>query len=360
MIPDRYDLIKYYSNHFNPDLLKRIIKLEPFDTREFAFKYTAASDSIGRPVCFDDLQSLKDYLGTHGPNKAYVGGFYGRKFPTDKKLQALVRANEWLGRELCWDIDMDQYTNVRKHLCECGMFKTVCNKCLELAKEAVTFLVDTLKYDFGLDKEKFVNLFSGRQGFHVWIPQVTSIFDNTLLNLPPGIVTKMETDMRSAIAEYLNLVTEKQRRRTIKGEIETEHIISVNCDALPITLRKRLYNQTFKNLVLKSPPETLKEIKGVKKTLWEKIKTDLQDNSGSEVYMKYFSQLTPVKSTKLKEQIIELRYPRFDVGCTKDIQRIMKIPGAVDGSTGNVCIIVEDLEKFSLEDVPNIETFLEN
>jgi len=112
--------------------------------------------------------------------------------------------------------------------------------------------------------------------------------------------------------------------------------------------------------VLKSPPETLKEIKEVKESVWEKIRDELQDSSGYDVYMNHFSQLTPAKSLAIKSKILELRYPRFDIGCTKDIHRIMKIPGSVDGSTGNMCVVVDDLENFSLGDITSIWDFIEN
>jgi len=340
-------------------MLRRVISDEYLETREFAFKYTVADDSIGRPVCFDNMDGVKAYLGTQGPNKAYVAGFYGRKFPKDKDLQKTVRKNEWLGRELCWDIDMDHYMNIRKNICECGTSKTVCNKCLELAKEAVVFLIETLVEDFGVDRDEIVTIFSGRQGFHIWVRNLTRLFHNEY-NFPPKTSTRIEGELRQAIAEYCNLVTEKRRRRNVKGEVETKHIISVNVDTLPRSLRERVLNLTFKNLVMKSPPETLKEIKGVKARVWEKIKIDLCDASGYDVYMKHFSQLTPAKSKALKSKVLELRYPRFDIGCTKDIHRIMKIPGGIDGSTGNMCVVVDDLESFSLEDVPNIRDFIKN
>jgi len=210
MIPDKIDLIHFYSDHFDGEALRRVITMDHLNRREFAFKYTVADDSIGRPVLFDSIQDLTDFMGTNGPNKAYAGGFYGRKFPQDKKMQAKVRANEWAGRELCWDIDMDHYMNIRKNLCDCGTAKTVCDACLELAKEAVEFLIETLVEDFGIQRDLIVTIFSGRQGFHIWVNGVTKLFENKY-DFPPTTASKVEGELRQAIAEYLNLVTRKKK-----------------------------------------------------------------------------------------------------------------------------------------------------
>lgn len=359
MIPDRYDLIRFYSNHFQATALNHVISEDHFDHREFAFKYSPLADSIGRPNLFNTIDDLINYMGTEGPNKAYVGGFYARKFPRDKKAQAKVRSTEWLGRELCWDIDMDHYMNIRKDMCDCGTEKKICDNCMELAKEAVRFLIKSLVIDFGISRDDIKVIFSGRQGFHVWVTSVTKLFVNKY-NFPPKVSMKIESDLRQAIAEYLNLVTEKTRTRVIKGKVESKHIMSINVDSIPRQLRKRLFNMTFRNLVLKSPPNTLKEFTWIKEDKWNRIKSDLHDMSGYDVYMKHFSQLTPVKSRNMKELILKLRYPRYDIGCTKDTERIMKIPGSIDGSTGNMCMLVDDLDAFSLNDVVNIQDIIEH
>jgi hypothetical protein len=104
----------------------------------------------------------------------------------------------------------------------------------------------------------------------------------------------------------------------------------------------------------------LKEFTWIKENKWEIIRDDLRDMSGYDVYMKHFSQLTPAKSRKMKEMILKLRYPRYDIGCTKDTDRIMKIPGSIDGSTGNMCMLVEDLDSFTLDDVVNIHDIIDN
>lgn len=347
----------------------KVISLHDFHIREFAFKYTADLDSLSRPVCFSTPDQLSNYLGTEGPNKAYVGGVYGRVFPRDKKLQAVVRAEEWVRRELVYDVDMDNYITARRHVCDCGSEKTVCNRCLELAKEAVIFLIDTLVEDFGLEKRDMITLFSGRQGFHLWVPTADKLFDNSI-ELPPLEAMRIETTIRSALAEYPVLVTEKRRKRESKGEIITEHVISTNYKSIPITLLKRMFNHVFKNLVLKSLDAAKEEIKDIKKEKWDELFKAMSNGStGWEVWNNLINPTsgtgdsknvvyTPGKIKKIQNEIIYLRYPRYDIVATKDVHRIMKIPGSVDGSTGNICEIVKDIHAFSLDNVANINNFI--
>jgi len=368
----RYDLVKYYSHHFTTNGLEQIIEKSHLETREFAFKYSSSSKSLNRPICFKTLDELAKYLGVEGPNKAYLGGFYNRRFPDDKKLQARVRENEWAGRELCFDIDMDHYINVRKNLCQCGEKKSICDICLTLAKEAVQFAIETLVEDFAIPRNEMVVVFSGRQGFHLWAKSKTKFFKNEQ-NFPPKITNMIEVDMRTALAEYLQLITEKVREKKItneKGEKVKikEHILSVNYDEIPKPLENRVYNIVFKNLILQSPDETLNElIQNHKKIKFPKVleikqmMSEDKDNPnigkiGFMELIKPYSLQPQIK--ELVKKIVELRYPRYDIGCTKDIHRIMKIPNGIDGSTGNKCIIVEDLETFSLKDVPNIKDFI--
>lgn len=355
MIAEKRDLMKFYGNHFSTEGLEQIIETENIETREFAFKYTAESDSMGRPVCFNSLDEMVDYLSVYGPNKVYVGGFYARRFPEDKGLQAKVRANEWAGRELCFDIDMDHYMNVRKYVCDCGNAKTICDDCLVLAKDAVYILVETLVHDFAVPRDDIIILFSGRQGFHIWVRGLTKLFNNKN-NFPPSVETQIEVQLRTAIAEYVQLITEKERRRRVKGRLITEHQMSINYDTIPKPLRDRVLNFIFPNLVLQSPDSIYKEFKGLRLFHWKKVKKMLVDGAtGREAWDELRGRYGGVKEKRMLEKIIELRYPRYDVGCTKDIHRIMKIPFGIDGSTGNQCVLIDDLDSFSLNDVPNIK-----
>lgn len=358
-LPDRYDLIRFYRDHFSTDQLERIIPTEPLATREFAFKYAQQADSIGRPVCFEDLSGLSSFMATYGPNKSYVGGIYNVPFPDDKGEQAVVRATEWRGRELCFDIDMDHYINMRRHICDCGAEKTVCPRCLELTKEAVVFLRETLEEDFGMPRSEMTVVFSGRQGFHLWAGR-DRFFDNGP-GLPPRVATRIESDIRSAMAEYLNLVSEKTRTRRTKSGTETEHILTADSGSMPRKIMRRFMRLTFRNFALKAPEESRAEVDNIPDWAWEEAEDRLKVGaSGSEVYLDLVqAHLSPAKEREARERIMELRYPRYDVGCTKDIHRIMKIPGSIDGSTGNMCLIVDDLEAFSLDEVPTIWDFVD-
>lgn len=358
MIPTRHELIKFYKNHFSLDALRRVINEDNIETREFAFKYSVSKESVDRPLCFDSLEKLKNYMTTHGPNKSYVGGFYERRFPRDKTAQQSIRESEWRGREVCFDIDMDHYMSVREDVCDCGSEKKICNDCLGLAKAGVSILTETLCDGFGFKREDIVVLFSGRQGFHVWVPSCTRLFKNEI-GIPPRYAKKREKEIRQALAEYIQLISEKQQTRRKNGKKIVKHSTSVSFDQVRHPMRRRIFSE-FVKMLMRTPLKKLEDEMNVEKKLWERLRgMHRAGRAPLELWHELRKQYSPSKRERLFSDIVKRCFPRYDIGCTKDVDRIMKIPGSVDGSTGNLCMIVDDLEAFSLHDVPTIWDFIE-
>lgn len=69
-------------------------------------------------------------------------------------------------REFVFDIDMDDYSEVRR-CCENGKAKTLCTRCWPFLHVAIQVIRKACKDLFGFEKLLFV--FSGRRGIHCWI-----------------------------------------------------------------------------------------------------------------------------------------------------------------------------------------------
>lgn len=69
-------------------------------------------------------------------------------------------------RELVFDIDMDDYSEVRR-CCDNGKAKTLCTNCWPFLHVAIQVIRKACRELFGFEKLLFV--FSGRRGIHCWI-----------------------------------------------------------------------------------------------------------------------------------------------------------------------------------------------
>ncbi len=363
---DRTYIREFYENNFNVSGLKSIIESKiinkPFDTREFGFKFHDRSDvkySVSRQICFDNYEDLIDYLIIEAPLKSYLGGIYEKKFPKEDYARENIRKNHWLGHEIVCDIDLDHYGSIRKRICSCEFNKTICDKCIKLAKESVDLLIDIFINDFGFKKENIKIFFSGRQGFHLWVTDVIRLLnDNEFFDdkLPKRLIMRKELELRNALSEYIQLVNEKIIKKKVNGKEIKKHILSLNYTKLPIKITRRVIKKLFKNLVVGDPESIWKEFKGMKLKYWKEIRKMFieYDDDPENVWNFMKSKFSRLKEKYLFDKVIELRYPRYDLGSTKDIHRIMKIPYSVDGSTGNICVPIKDIENFRIEDIPNI------
>ncbi|MFX1518358.1 MAG: DNA primase catalytic subunit PriS [Promethearchaeota archaeon] len=314
-------LQEYYSNYFDVTPLINIIGLTTFRRREFGFDL---GEVFIRNLSFDTPRKLVDFMGNRGVFQAYVGAVYAESPSKQQPIQKI----SWESRELGFDIDLDEYDNVRK--CECKGEKTFCEECWTLAQDAMIFLDATMKEDFGF--EELVWIFSGRRGVHCWVCD--------------DIGKKLDQIQRSAIINYLTLIKEGEQTPFV--------------DALPKyarSLKGRIFALLSRSYFLNTTVDDLVNL-GFKKsdarTILRWVRSERQFN-----YQQVISTYPSIDPLRLAKAIVISRYPRIDRKVTMDIRRLLKIPNSIHGNTGKVCVVIKNILTFDPFDVPSIFEYIE-
>jgi len=134
-------------------------------------------------LCFKTAENFKETLVDRCPFKIDIGAVFN--IPPDRHNAADKRAFTPVSKELVFDIDMNDYDEVRT----CCTGAKVCEKCWEYLKLAMLVLTDILYEDF--DMENVLWVFSGRRGIHAWVCDESA--------------RSMSNEMRSSIVSYMSL-----------------------------------------------------------------------------------------------------------------------------------------------------------
>ena len=96
------------------------------------------------------------------PMRLEIGPVYTAD-PRDRKMFRNSTAFQPIAKELCFDIDLTDYDDVRT----CCDKANICNKCWKFTTMAVKVLDTALREDFGYNHIMWV--YSGRRGIHAWV-----------------------------------------------------------------------------------------------------------------------------------------------------------------------------------------------
>eukprot|EP00923_Selenidium_pygospionis_P028412 GHVN01051056.1.p1 GENE.GHVN01051056.1~~GHVN01051056.1.p1 ORF type:complete len:290 (+),score=37.67 GHVN01051056.1:757-1626(+) len=189
----QYDptLLKFYYDRMFPfDLITSWLTYgqdKIFAKREFSLSMMKGSEEIYmRWQSFKSAAAFKQrFLELETcPHKMDVGAVYSHPVNEKESYSGLFRP---VSKEIVFDIDMNDYDEIRT----CCKGKVICYRCWRFMTLAMELLDTALREDFGFTQLLWV--FSGRRGLHCWV------CDPTARELP--------SEARTAVAEYLNLVT---------------------------------------------------------------------------------------------------------------------------------------------------------
>lgn len=119
------------------------------------------------------------------PSRFEIGPVYSTN-PRDRKTLRSSSAFKPLAKELCFDIDLTDYDDIRT----CCDKATICSKCWRFMTMAIKVVDVALRDDFGFRHIMWV--YSGRRGVHAWVCDKK--------------VRSLDDQKRRAIAGYLEVI----------------------------------------------------------------------------------------------------------------------------------------------------------
>ncbi|MGC8816644.1 MAG: DNA primase catalytic subunit PriS [Candidatus Hadarchaeum sp.] len=283
-----------------PDFILHTISM-----REFGFDLDGRGPN-NRYNQFLTVDQLGDFLRSRAPYSAYASvALYGR--PSARE--------GWLGAELALDIDAKDLP-IKPCGCPPG---SVCERCLDEARQVAKQFAAVLAGDLGLRKINFV--YSGR-GFHVRVNDES--------------VMPLEGNERAQIVDYVT-----------GGVLPSDFTMALGYSKV---FRERL-ERTFSSLKL----EDLLQVKGVKKSLaqrliLEKDRALAMIRRGRLDELSSFEGLGPKTLRNLLEFLTKLNSSFTDGKVTIDTKRILRLPSSLHSGVSMKCMVVRDIDRFRLEE----------
>ena len=318
MVEDKTKLGKalkaYYSEYFEISSIWTVIKESNFTHREFGFN--RLDIGFTRNKSFEHPSHLKEYLSTFPVAGSYIGSLYSdRLLPKDRFAEAItIHNSQWVGRELIYDFDLDEYDKVRQCDCEGRDF---CEDCWHLMQEAALIIDETLEIDFGF-KER-IWLYTGGRGYHCWV-----LDDNTF---------DLTQEQRAGIIGYQQLIHDPKGQQKIDSLGEHSDL-----------LKNRIYAKLAPVFIQDMARKILYQEAGFTPATLKKARLKLGQNDFISDILEIIS---PTAETQFLTALIKYHYPRIDHKVTIDTRRLIRMPNSVHTGTMNICRFLDDPVNFN-------------
>ncbi|KUI72496.1 DNA primase small subunit [Cytospora mali] len=322
-----------------------------FGHREFAF--TLQNDAYLRYQSFPTADLIRKDVLRLLPSRFEIGPVYSTN-PRDRKQLKNLSAFRPLSKELCFDIDLTDYDDIRT----CCDKANICIKCWQFITMAIRVVDVALREDFGFKHIMWV--YSGRRGAHAWV------CDKKARN--------MDDQKRRAVAGYLEV---------LKGGAQSGKKVNVRRPLHPhLTRSLEILKTHFSEDVLErqDPWDTDERAEKLLQLLPDKMLNDaLRRKWASAPGRSSTSKWADIDAiTKAggasknldtkdllaakQDIVLEYTYPRLDIEVSKKLNHLLKSPFVVHPGTGRVCVPIDTrpgkLEEFDPTDVPTVQNLL--
>jgi len=303
---------------------------EYFARREFSL--TLPGDIYVRYKSFDDYESFRRAINDMQPEKIDIGAVFS--FPPKLHKMNLGRDFIPTERELVFDIDMDDYDDIRTS----GSGKMMSKGCWTFMASAINCLDKVLRDDFGFEHIFFV--FSGRRGMHCWICDEGA--------------RELQNDVRSAICQYCTFVqgnNDAAQKVTLYHPRKGKQPHSAEKRAVGLCKQALerpggiLDTQDFLKPGSKKLQKILTLLPADQQTPLAKALDE-----GEWTSRQVWTKLTEVVDKKLRDELaLEFAWPRLDVNVTKQMNHLLKAPFCIHPKTGNVCVPIDPADPYAFD-----------
>ncbi|KAI0123706.1 eukaryotic and archaeal DNA primase small subunit [Xylariales sp. AK1849] len=343
----------FYQRLFPWRPLFQWLNHSPTPTNDFAhreFAFTLQNDAYLRYQSFPSSDLLRKDVLRLLPSRFEIGPVYTTN-PRDRKTLRNSSAFKPLAKELCFDIDLTDYDEIRT----CCDKANICHKCWRFMVMAIKVIDAALREDFGFKHIMWV--YSGRRGAHAWVCDKKA--------------RGMDDQKRRAVAGYLEVVkggAQGGKKVNCRRPLHPHLSRSLNILAphfqtdvlgtqdpwaspdrsahLLSLLPDRNLNESLRQKWDSSPdrPSTSK---------WADIDTLAKSGASKSLDAKALLEAK-------QDIVLEYTYPRLDIEVSKKLNHLLKSPFVVHPGTGRVCVPIDTrkLDDFDPLGVPTVQGLL--
>ncbi|TVY46874.1 DNA primase small subunit [Lachnellula occidentalis] len=319
-----------------------------FGHREFAF--TLQNDAYLRYQSFPTSDLLRKDVLRLMPSRFEIGPVYTTN-PRDRKTLRKSSAFKPLAKEICFDIDLTDYDDIRT----CCDKANICNKCWQFITMAVKVIDVALRDDFGFKHILWV--YSGRRGAHAWVCDKKARF--------------LDDQKRRAIAGYLEVIkggAQSGKRVNVKRPLHPH--VARSLEVLKSHFQTDILHdqdpwetdEKFDRLLQLLPDKTLNEALRKK---WSSAPGRASTSKWADIDALAKSGVSKTLDAKAlldakQDIVLEYTYPRLDIEVSKHLNHLLKSPFVVHPGTGRVCVPIntKNLESFDPLEVPTVTELL--
>ncbi|KAI1636135.1 hypothetical protein F4809DRAFT_650767 [Biscogniauxia mediterranea] len=322
-----------------------------FSHREFAL--TLPGDIYSRYNSYPSADLLRKDILLKMPSRFEIGPVYTTN-PRDRKTMRNQSAFKPLSKELCFDIDLTDYDDIRT----CCDKANICGRCWQFMTMAIKVVDAALREDFGFRHIMWV--YSGRRGAHAWVCDKKA--------------RAMDDQKRRAIAGYLEV---------IRGGAQSGKKVNIRRPLHPHLSRSlELLAPHFQQDVLESQdpwstPERAEHLLSLlpDRSLNEGLRRKWDSCPGRGSAAKWADIDAVAKAgasghldtrallEAKQDVVLEYTYPRLDIEVSKKLNHLLKSPFVVHPGTGRVCVPIDasspgSIEAFDPLAVPTVQGLL--
>ncbi|KAK0712971.1 eukaryotic and archaeal DNA primase small subunit [Lasiosphaeria miniovina] len=321
---------------------------DDFKHREFAF--TLRNDAYLRYQAFASSDLLRKDVLRLMPSRFEIGPVYSAN-PRDRKMFQGSAAFRPLSKELCFDIDLTDYDDVRT--C-CGK-ANICNKCWQFITMAIKVVDVALRDDFGFKHILWV--YSGRRGAHAWVcDKKARTMDDLKRRVIAGYLEVVRGGAQSG--KKVNLRRPLHPHLTRSLDILKAHFQD---DVLEAQDPWRSPEQSEKLLQLLPDKELIESLRKKWDSSPERASTSKWADIDAVAKASTSKNFDSKALLDAKQDIVlEYTYPRLDIEVSKKLNHLLKSPFVVHPGTGRVCVPIDtrSLEDFDPLGVPTVQSLI--